>query len=404
MLLTLGWNWPRDVSLHYCFKVSIASLLGYQLLFDGDWYAIYGAFSAADRRHEPRRRCRQRRQPGARQPRGHAGRRRVLAGRRHARSRSRARHRHHRLYVHGMGLGRGAARVGATVCAVTALAHADNALGYTAMRLVTTLIGIGAGLLVSYLVLPVRGRDAMERSMKRALETIADLLARLARADQAPEDAQYRAVLDSPDRARKGLRCARDRGEAEDTAPTIRSLGSLAWAPSPRHWPIWNCAAAPVRSSVPWRCASRRERSHIAPEWQPEARRRAPWCSPALQRRAGRRRSGLESRRGRFKGFALGLRKVDHALTALGPLKDKPAVTETVSRRLAPARVLLRRQHHREVAEHRVQHAGDRVADREADPRHAAADLLRGLARRPGVRARARDAAHQHGRVDLEEV
>src|SRR3954464_11996378 len=64
----------------------------------------------------------------------------------------------------------------------------------------------------------------------------------------------------------------------------------------------------------------------------------------------------------------------------------------------------LLREDHREVAEHSEHDAGDGVADREADPRHAALDFHSRLAAWAGVRPRTGNTAHQHGRIDLEDV
>ena len=64
----------------------------------------------------------------------------------------------------------------------------------------------------------------------------------------------------------------------------------------------------------------------------------------------------------------------------------------------------LMREDHREVSEHREQDARDGIGDRETDPGHRAVDLDCRLAARAGVRARAGHAAHQHRRIDLEEV
>src|SRR4051812_10366271 len=61
-------------------------------------------------------------------------------------------------------------------------------------------------------------------------------------------------------------------------------------------------------------------------------------------------------------------------------------------------------QYHREVAKHGEQNARYGVADWEPDPGHGALDFHRGFAARTGVRPRTGNAAHQHGRIDLEDV
>src|ERR1700752_2180543 len=47
MRLALSWKWPRGTAMQYCIKVATATLLGYLLSFGGVMYAVYGAFSAA---------------------------------------------------------------------------------------------------------------------------------------------------------------------------------------------------------------------------------------------------------------------------------------------------------------------------------------------------------------------
>ncbi len=49
------------------------------------------------------------------------------------------------------------ARVGVTVCIITLVAHSTNPLQYDLMRTLNTLIGVGIGLAVSFLIWPARG-------------------------------------------------------------------------------------------------------------------------------------------------------------------------------------------------------------------------------------------------------
>jgi uncharacterized membrane protein YccC len=65
------------------------------------------------------------------------------------------------------------------------------------MRMVNTLIGIAAGLAVSHFVLPVSGRDLLEKNMASALAAVGDLLAALAQGDKAPGRERYFAVFDA---------------------------------------------------------------------------------------------------------------------------------------------------------------------------------------------------------------
>ena len=197
MRIPLRWTWPRDTSLQYCAKVAAAALLGYLLSLGTDAYAVYGAFSAA-----------------------------LIVGVSRGEDVGSAMNRV-RGSLAGMvvgvvlsqvpippalavalaigttayvcmacGWGISAARIGASLCAVTVLMHRGDAFDYTAMRTLNTLIGIAAGLLVSYLVLPVRGQDAMVRSVRRAWKAVAQLLAAL-ESGQAPAADHVLGVIDS---------------------------------------------------------------------------------------------------------------------------------------------------------------------------------------------------------------
>lgn len=197
MGIRLQWTWPRDTSLQYCAKVAAASLVGYLLSFGDSQYAVYGAFSAAlivgaSRGEDVG--------SAANRVRG------SLAGMLVGVLLSQA-----PLppalavaiaigataYVcMGCGWGASAARIGASLCAVTVLMHHHDALDYTAMRSANTLIGIAAGLLVSYVVLPVRGHDAMARSARRAFKAVGELLAPLEAGQEPPRD-RLIAVIDS---------------------------------------------------------------------------------------------------------------------------------------------------------------------------------------------------------------
>ena len=197
MGMALKWSWPRDTSLQYCVKVATASLLGYLLSLGGGTYAVYGAFSAA-----------------------------LIVGASRGEDMGSAMNRVRgslagmvvgvvlsqvpiapalavglgigttAYLCMGCGWGIAAARIGVSLCAVTVLMHRGDALDYTAMRTINTLIGIAAGLLVSYLVLPVRGRDAMVRSVRQAWKAVAALLAEL-ESGAAPTPARLLGVIDS---------------------------------------------------------------------------------------------------------------------------------------------------------------------------------------------------------------
>jgi hypothetical protein len=215
-----------------------------------------------------------------------------------------------------VGWGQSAARIGASMCAVTVLAHSQDAIEYTAMRLANTLIGIAAGLAVSYFVLPVRGRDVMAGDIKRALDAVAQLLGILSRPDPAPEKGQYVAVFDSMVALEKTLRDARKEigGEFEALYDTGRQVAvvcvgalsaglahaELAGSPGTLE------AAAALRGQAA-ALALRAKASEVAATPPPAS---IPLAG------AGARETRLDDIA--LQGFAHGLRKIDHALRALG--------------------------------------------------------------------------------------
>ena len=80
------------------------------------------------------------------------------------------------LIALALGWGIPVARVGVTVCIVTIVFHGVHALEYDLLRALNTLIGIAVGLAVSFFVWPVRGRHALERALRRALDAAGKLL------------------------------------------------------------------------------------------------------------------------------------------------------------------------------------------------------------------------------------
>ena len=317
MRWTLGWTWPRQSSLHYCLKVGLAALLGYLLSVGGALYAVYGAFSAAlivgASRGEDT-------QGAGRRVRGSlAG---ILMGvlltnLNLPSAFSLALGIGGTAYLcMGFGWGIAAARIGVSLCAVTLLMHTADAMGYASMRGVNTLIGIGAGMLVSYVVLPVRGRDAMAKSARHALGTVSELLDALARAEQ-PSPARYRAVLDSMVECEKALLDARKEigGESESEALmriareiALACLGALSAA----------LALAELR-----RCAGGVEDAAQLMQQAASLARRAEAaalderCAVAPERGEG---AAIVAPRDEvpLQGLTLGLRKVEQALSALG--------------------------------------------------------------------------------------
>jgi len=181
MNLRPTWTWPSGSLLNYCFKAALAALVGYALSYGDAWNAMYSAFSAAlvvgTSRGEDTGSAANRMRGSV------AG---IIVGVSCALAQLPP-----YLSVSlgigatawlcvGWGWGIPAARIGATLCAATVLAHSGDAIDYTLHRALNTLIGIGCGLLVSYFVLPVRGRDALAASASKALKASSQLLARLA--------------------------------------------------------------------------------------------------------------------------------------------------------------------------------------------------------------------------------
>ena len=74
------------------------------------------------------------------------------------------------LIALAFGWGVAVARIGITICIITVAVHSANALHYDVYRALNTMIGIIAGLAVTFFVWPVRGHTEIERAC-------ADLLA-----------------------------------------------------------------------------------------------------------------------------------------------------------------------------------------------------------------------------------
>jgi uncharacterized membrane protein YgaE (UPF0421/DUF939 family) len=82
------------------------------------------------------------------------------------------------------GWGIQAARVGVTVCVITLVAHSSNPLQYDLMRTLNTLIGVGVGLAVSFLVWPARGRDQVALAMREVMAGSTQLLDAMDKGEQ----------------------------------------------------------------------------------------------------------------------------------------------------------------------------------------------------------------------------
>jgi uncharacterized membrane protein YccC len=88
------------------------------------------------------------------------------------------------LIALGFGWGVPVARIGVTVCIITLAMHSTNAVHYELMRGLNTLIGIVAGLAVTFFVWPVHGRTELERTMKDVLSLSRTLLEALAHGER----------------------------------------------------------------------------------------------------------------------------------------------------------------------------------------------------------------------------
>ena len=227
MNLIPSWHWPQDAVLRYCFKAAAAALLGYLLSLGGNDSAVYGAMSAAlivgaSRGEDV--------STSANRVRG------TLAG----------------MLVGiaitipplppglavalGIGIttylctgfrwGVPAARVGVAFCAVMALMHDHDAWSYSAIRVVNTLIGISAGLAVSYFILPVRGRETVIRTANASLAAAGMLLTKLASATQPLPMELHVAMLDRVVELEKAVRDGRrEFGSETDTLlDTVRHV------------------------------------------------------------------------------------------------------------------------------------------------------------------------------------
>jgi uncharacterized membrane protein YccC len=75
-----------------------------------------------------------------------------------------------------LGWGIPVARIGATLCIVSIVAHGAYTVEYDVLRAANTLIGVAVGLAVSFFVWPVRAREEVQRSLRLVLEAAARLL------------------------------------------------------------------------------------------------------------------------------------------------------------------------------------------------------------------------------------
>jgi len=88
------------------------------------------------------------------------------------------------LIALAFGWGVPVARIGVTICIITLAVHHADAVRYDLFRALNTLIGIVAGLAVTFFIWPVRGRAELERTMRQVVSTSRALLDALAREQQ----------------------------------------------------------------------------------------------------------------------------------------------------------------------------------------------------------------------------
>jgi uncharacterized membrane protein YccC len=87
------------------------------------------------------------------------------------------------LIALAFGWGVAVARIGITVCIITLAVHSNNALDYDLYRALNTLIGVIAGLTVTFFVWPVRGHTEIERATASVLTAARGLLDALSRGE-----------------------------------------------------------------------------------------------------------------------------------------------------------------------------------------------------------------------------
>ena len=87
------------------------------------------------------------------------------------------------LIALAFGWGVAVARIGITVCIITLAVHSTNALHYDVYRALNTLIGIVAGLAVTFFVWPVRGHTEIDRATAGVLTAARALLDAISRGE-----------------------------------------------------------------------------------------------------------------------------------------------------------------------------------------------------------------------------
>jgi len=135
------------------------------------------------------------------------------------------------LIALAFGWGVPVARIGVSVCIITLVFYAHEAVEYDLLRAVNTLIGAAVGLAVSLFVWPVRARDTLGPAADRTLAAAARLLDTLAAGAAELRPAQL-ALYDSIGALVKAGRDARVERDARlhDAAPDARVFQVLQLA------------------------------------------------------------------------------------------------------------------------------------------------------------------------------
>jgi uncharacterized membrane protein YccC len=318
MKLVPGWHWPQGAQLRYCFKVAVATLLGYLLSLGGSEAAVYGAMSAAlivgaSRGEDV--------STSANRVRG------TLAGMLVGIAMTYAALPPALSVAIGIGStaylciafgwGVPAARVGAALCAVMVLIHGQDAVDYSVIRVGNTLIGIIAGLAVSYLVLPVRGREAVMQAADTSLAAAGDLLAQLGIAIEPLPATFHVAMLDRVVELEKAMRDGRHEfgGQTGALLETVRHVGLVC---------AGTLTAAIAHSDL---CASPHAMTAAAPLLANAARLSARARVPSYDTTIAAQISTLVvsdmsdlsgADAVALQGLALGLRKIEFSLGIIG--------------------------------------------------------------------------------------
>ena len=325
MNVDFSWRWPRRPALLYCLKVAVATFLGYLLALGGTKSAVYSAMSAA-----------------------------LIVGASRGEdvltSTNRVRGTLAGMLVGialtlvplppalavavgvgstayvclAFGWGVPAARVGAALCAVMILVHLQDAFQYSLIRVGNTLIGIATGLAVSYLVLPVRGREVAAQASEASLAAASNILAQLASTREPIPTDLHVAMLDRLVELEKAIRDGRREFGKENASlvQTARQVGTVCagtLTAAIAHSDLCSDmtameAAAPLFSKAA-QLAERTQATGHLPSHERDMPSQERDMAFALVPQIGNTEAvDLTA----LQGLALGLRKIEAALCALG--------------------------------------------------------------------------------------